>query len=309
VKASRRLGGIGAVMVLGSATPLAASTILQDVLAALGGLYGGPLVSMFGNGAFNAPQLTAVSVGLQAQDQVIIGYDPQQVPVYATAGATGLIVTPAQAASLQSGLAAGLYPPGSALYSLPPAGQLSLYDRAVDGAVLARAEEMLLTRIDGHVSNVVTGMLFPDLAPTRIAAAQNPAEFLDLATLAPTIDSTVLGAVNTGTVVSDIKVVVSSLPDHLGGLGLSEISIGANALAGLARTESALAVQGGMRQLGGDAQLASVSYNMAVNAMDVNGRIQNQISATTMRVGEIASTVLGAVNGGSINLGGAPQAD
>lgn len=309
MKASRRLGGIGAVMVLGSVTPLSASTILQDVLAALGGLYGGPLVSMFGNGAFNAPQLTAVSVGLQAQDQVIIGYDPQQVPVYATAGATGLIVTPAQAASLQSGLAAGLYPPGSALYSLPPAGQLSLYDRAVDGAVLARAEEMLLTRIDGHVSNVVTGMLFPDLAPTRIAAAQNPAEFLDLATLAPTIDSTVLGAVNTGTVVSDIKVVVSSLPDHLGGLGLSEIAIGANALAGLARTESALAVQGGMRQLGGDAQFASVSYNMAVNAMDVNGRIQNQISATTMRVGEIASTVLGAVNGGSINLGGAPQAD
>lgn len=309
MRASRRLGGIGAVMVLGSGTPLAASTILQDVLAALGGLYGGPLVSMFGNGAFNAPQLTAVSVGLQAQDQVIIGYDPQQNPVYVTAGQTGLVVTPAQAASLQSGLAAGLYPPGSALYNLPPAGQLSLYDRAVDGVILARAEEMLMTRIDGHVSNIVTGMLFPDLAPTAIAAAQNPAQLLELENLAPKIDSTVLGAVNTGTVVSDIKVVVASVPDQLGGLGLSEIAIGANALAGLARTEDALAVQGGMRQLGGDLELASVSYNMAMNAMDVNGRITNQITATTMRVGEIASTVLGAVNGGSINLGGTPDAD
>lgn len=309
MRASRRLGGIGAVMVLGSGTPLAASTILQDVLAALGGLYGGPLVSMFGNGAFNAPQLTAVSVGLQAQDQVIIGYDPRQVPVYATAGPAGLIVTPAQAAGLQSGLAAGIYPPGSALYRLPPAGQLSLYDRAVDGAVLARAEEMLMTRIDGHVSNIVTAMLFPDLAPTRIAAAQNPAQITEFNKLAPKIDSTVLGAVNTGTVVSDIKVVVSSLPENLGGLGLSEIALGANALAGLARTDGALAVQGGMRQLGGEAQLASVSYNMAVNAMDVNGRITNKISATTMRMGEIASTVLGAVNGGSITLGGAPEAD
>jgi hypothetical protein len=55
--------------------------------------------------------------------------------------------------------------------------------------------------------------------------------------------------------------------------------------------------------MGYDADIASVSYNIAMNAMDVDGRVRNEIRATNFRVGEITSTVIGAVNGGGINHG------
>lgn len=316
MRSARRLGGIAVVaatQLAGGVAPAAASTILQDVLATLGGLYGAPLIAMFGNGAFNAPQSMTLAATLQPADQVIIGYDPLENPVYAIAGADGVLVTDAQASALHSGLAAGLYPAGSALYALPPAGQLSLYERSAQGAALARAEEMLMTRIDGHVTNIVTGMLFPDLAPTitpaMLVAAIEPAKIQGFANLAPRIDSTVLGAVNTGTVVTDIEVVVNKVPNHIEGLGFSQISIGANGIAGMARTEASLAIQAGVRQMGVDARMAAISYNIASNAMGVNGAITNRISDTTMRIDRITATVIGAVNGGDISHGTKPAAD
>ena len=292
--------------------PAGAASILEDVLDALSGLYAAPLVAMFGNAAINVPTQTMVTATLRAGDQVIIGYDALQNPVQAVADAAGLTVTAEQAASLQSGLQAGLYPAGSALFSLPPAGQLSLYDQSADGMALARAEEMFLSRIDGRVTNIVTGMLFPDLAPTVLAAAYDPngSDPLDhLASTTAQINSTVLGAVNTGAVVSNVQVLVGGLPGLGEGLGRAKISIGANGLVGLAKTEAALAVSAGLGQMGAAPETANITYNIAVNAMAIDGRVMNRVSASTARVAQITSTVIGAVNGGAINSGAVLAAD
>jgi hypothetical protein len=146
-------------------------------------------------------------------------------------------------------------------------------------------------------------MLLPDLAPAAMVAAYDPVTIADKARLPSTIDSTVLGAVNTGTVITNVEVIVGGLPGGANDLGLSSVSVGANGLAGLARTKSAMALSAGVRQMGYDADIASVSYNIAMNAMDVDGRVRNEIRATNFRVGEITSTVIGAVNGGGINHG------
>lgn len=305
MRATRKIA-VAAASQLATASPLAASTILQEVLNALGGMYDAPLISMFGNAAFNAPERISVATTLQPADRVIIGYDAVQNPVFGVASDTGLLVTPEQAAALQTGLAAGLYPQGSTLYRLPPAGQLSLFNQAADGAALARAEELLMTRIDGRVRNIVVGMLFPDLAPAAMVAAYDPVQIADMARLSPTIDSTVLGAVNTGTVITNVKVIVGGLPGGANALGSSSVSVGANGLAGMARTKGAMALSAGVRQMGYDADSASVSYNIAMNAMDIDGRVRNEIRATNFRIGEITSTVIGAVNGGSINDGAKP---
>jgi hypothetical protein len=302
MRATRKIA-IAAASQLVTASPLAASTILQEVLNTLGEMYDAPLISMFGNAAFNAPERITVATTLKPADRVIIGYDAVQNPVFGVASDTGLLVTPEQAAALQTGLAAGLYPQGSTLYRLPPAGQLSLFNQAADGVELARAEEFLMTRIDGRVSNIVVGMLLPDLAPAAMVAAYDPVTIAGKARLPSTIDSTVLGAVNTGTVITNVEVIVGGLPGGANDLGLSSVSVGANGLAGLARTKSAMALSAGVRQMGYDADIASVSYNIAMNAMDVDGRVRNEIRATNFRVGEITSTVIGAVNGGGINHG------
>lgn len=312
MKALRVLGGIAVCAASQGAASAHAGTILDDVLEALGGMYAAPLVSMFGNAALNVPVLSMVTSTLQAGDRVIIGYDAGQNPVHAVAGIEGLIVTAEQAAGLRSGLQAGLYPAGSALFSVPPAGQLSLYDESAEGVALARAEEMFMSRIDGRVTTVVTGMLLPDLAPTVLAAAYDPNGSLPLDNLATTtaaINSTVLGAVNSGEVLSNVQVLVGGLPALSEGLGRARISIGANGLAGLAKTETSLAVAGEVNQIGSAPEIANISYNIATNAMDIDGRVTNQVMASTARVAQITATVIGAVNGGSINSGVVAVAD
>ena len=131
------------------------------------------------------------------------------------ATAEGVLVTESTAAGLSSGLAAGIYPPGSALYAVPPAGQLSLFQEAQDRRALALATELVMTRIDGSVTNIITGIVPPEMASVY-ALQQGPA----IGVVLGEVQSTVIGSVNTGEIVTHVDV-TASLGQMGGGIDLA----------------------------------------------------------------------------------------
>jgi hypothetical protein len=281
-----------------SAQTAAAST-LEGVLERINQMGGSPLLSIMVNLAETIATPAAQDRKLLEGDRVILGYDVSGNPVTTIAGPMGVTVTPVLAASMTSGLAAGLYPVGSALYALPPAGQLSLFDETVTGRALETARELAMSRIDGSVTNIIEGLLLPDLVPATLVAAQIAQSVAENQIVMQDIRTTVLGAVNTGEIVTNVT--VSFQPGGSVDLALAGISNGADIAVQQAQTRSAWASSVQISQIGGQPDVQALALNIAHSASAITGAVVNRVNGQSVVVGDIVTTVLGAVNGGRVN--------
>jgi hypothetical protein len=281
-----------------SSSFLSAST-LESVLAKIDQMGGSPLMSIMVNLAETIASPTTKDRLLMAGDRVILGYDAAGNAVSATAGPMGVLVPSAMALSMPTGLAAGLYPVGSALYALPPAGQLSLFHETGAGQALEIARDLALSRIDGTVTNVIEGLLLPDLVPAMLVTVYDGQGGQGGLLAIEEIHSTVLGAVNAGEIVTQIR--VSLQPGATIDLALAGISRGAKIAVQDAQNRSTAAGSLQIRQIGAIPEMQALALNLAHSASGISGAVLNRVEGQTVDIGEIVTTVIGAVNGGRVN--------
>ena len=282
---------------LGMSVPADASTLAR-VLDQISGMGVSPLAAVMMNAAVNAPA-TAARL-LAPGDIVVIGYAADGRPMRAEAGAGGLLVPDVLAAGMTSGLAAGLYPVGSQLYALPPAGQLSLFDAAQDGRRLAQARDLALSRVDGTVTTILRGLILPDLAPTLLASAYQAPHGPDAMQIEE-ITSTVLGAVNAGEIVLNLQAewdVGAQLPRI--DLALAGIARGADTALSEAVTTRTSSLAARIAATPAAQGAGSMMLNLATNALTVTGAVVQDVQGVTYGVQSTVTTVIGAVNGGRI---------
>lgn len=251
--------------------------------------------NMKANIAENYAGIATAARVLTPGDKVVIGYDAGGTPVEAISGVNGISVTPLQANALQSGLAAGLYPAGSRLYALPPGAQLSLYEAAEDGRALAAAQELFASLIDGRITMLMYSTLPVELA--EIAVISEGLNFGDFGAIA----STALGAVNTGEIVTGVR--IEPIAGPIGfqvDLLKAQIAHGPNATIDAAVTDSLHAVSSRVLELGGSPNSAVLALNYAGNTMTVTTAILNQVSGVSLKINSLVSTAIGAVNGGIV---------
>ncbi|MFO8127505.1 hypothetical protein [Yoonia sp.] len=225
------------------------------------------------NIAENISNPTIQNRSLATGDRVIIGYDTSGTAVLGSADAFGVFVDPSQASALGSGVSAGLYPVGSALYSLPPAGQLSIFAQTSSGGPLTPAQETVMTRIDGTITNVLTSVT-PRL--TSDVTAFNSGMFSSYIDVS-TMGSTALGAVNAGEIITHIQVITGR--DALGtnGIDLAHLGRGPNTAFDYAQAGEISALTHRVRQMGGGVNESMLALNIASNATEVTGRVSNII--------------------------------
>jgi hypothetical protein len=177
---------------------------------------------------------------------------------------------------------------GSTVYSTAEGAYDAVYASAYDFAlaewatydnyndqVLTIGDSMILNQIDGSVTNALSGMTSAtaNVGETVLAIDQVTVDIGDVST-------TVLGAVNTGTT-----------------------SLGVNSDYNQAIAGTSEAVSGKVQQLGGVANQTALVLNVASNATSVVGSVTNTFNALNGSVGNIGTTVLGAVNTGTISSG------
>lgn len=134
------------------------------------------------------------------------------------------------------------------------------------------------TTIDGSITNIITGVT----AATQeaVAGVATGTEFVMPTITLGDMSTTALGAVNTG-----------------------EITLGVNSAVDEAKTSSTRAVSAVMTQIGGSADTGALVLNVASNASQVIGSIENTLVAVNGSVGNLSTTTLGAVNTGTITSG------
>ena len=134
------------------------------------------------------------------------------------------------------------------------------------------------TTIDGSITNIVTGVT---AATSEAVAGFASATEFNLPTLdLGDMSTTALGAVNTG-----------------------EITLGVNSAVDEANTSSTRAVSAAITQIGGSADTGALVLNVASNASQVIGSIENTLVAVNGSIGNLSTTALGAVNTGTITSG------
>lgn len=136
-----------------------------------------------------------------------------------------------------------------------------------------------LTSIDGSITNIVDGITAATqtaLAGAGVSAIEYNMPTLDWGNMA----TTVLGAVNTGT-----------------------ITLGVNQAVDSAKTTSTAAYSALASQLGGSADTGALVLNVASNMTGINGAINNTMTEVNGSVGNLSTTALGAVNTGTITSG------
>lgn len=293
-------------------TPAQPATLVE-VLRKIAAMGPSPLGAVMMNASVNAPLATRRPSHLQTGQSVVIGYGPGGTAITAPATAQGVLITPLEAAELTSGLAAGLYPVGSQLYAVPPAGQLSLYQLDQRGRQLEQATSMALATIDGSIQNIITAALFPDLAEVRIRAfdaSQQAARGIDIADLS----TTVLGAVNSGKIISEIRI-DAIVPDGATLLGTDPASIGQGAMIGLqeAMAGNATAISMTRSEIGTQTDISALILNLAQSASAVNAQVANMIDGQSASIKTITTTAIGSVNDGRIfgeqSMGQPPNAE
>lgn len=281
-----------------TAPTYALASILERVLSLLDDAFPQFKASnISANIAENISNPTSRPRSLATGDQVIIGYDASGLAVLGTADAFGVWVDPSQAAALGSGVSAGLYPVGSAVYSLPPAGQLSIFEQSSSGASLALAQELVMTRIDGSITNVMASVTPKLTADVTAFNSGLFSSYIDVSTMG----STALGAVNAGEIITHIQVITG--PDALGtnGLDLAHLGRGPNTTFDYAHAGDISALTHRVSQMGGGVNESMLALNIASNATEVTGRVSNIIVGLNGSIGNIVTTTLGAVNGGMIS--------
>lgn len=142
-------------------------------------------------------------------------------------------------------------------------------------AVLDDGGTAILNTIDGSVTNTLSGVtsVTSSVGDSVLAIDQVTVDIGNVST-------TVLGAVNTGT---------------------TSLGVNSDYNQAVARTSSV--VSGKVLQLGGMSDQAALVLNVASNATSVVGSVTNGFTALNGSVGNIGTTVLGAVNTGSISSG------
>lgn len=253
--------------------------------------------AMMINLADNSPSgMTLMPRYLTAGDRVIVGYDVSGQPDYATVGETGLTVTAEDAFDHVRGLPPGFYPVGSMLFQLEPAAQLSLYESDFSGQSLEAAQVLVMSYIDASITTYISGVVSHEL--TEIAAIEfDFDQIIDVGT----IQTTALGAVNTGEIVSNINVDFNpdlSVPEM--NYALSQIANGVNGAVSEAESTSTYAINGVTDAIGGTEDTAFLALNIASNSSAIVGRVMTTVHARSAVVHDVVTTVIGAVNGGIV---------
>lgn len=281
------------------------ASILEEVLFRIDLMGTSPLSAVMVNLAENIATSRSAPRTLQPGEQVIVGYDRNGSAIALQAGPAGVMVPPELAANMSTGLQAGLYPVGSHLYQVPPAGQLSLYEQSRDGEALSRAQALLMSRVDGSITTVISGVMLPELAPAQLARVYDGHQDTDALGL-DSIRSTTLGAVNTGQILTNVtaKWQADALTPDIG-VRLAEVSMGASTQLAEAMITTAGASSLSTHELGGTRGAALV-LNQATNGTAIAGQITTIVQSQSVRIDEILTTAIGAVNAGAINPGPAP---
>jgi hypothetical protein len=299
---SRRLP-VKCIVILAAACAADAgnASILEEVLRRIDLMGSSPLSAIMVNLAENIATPLQSPLGLQPADMVIVGYAGDGAAVLVQAGPAGVTVSPELAQSMSAGLSAGLYPVGSQLYQLPPAGQISLYEESREGQALAQAQALLMSRIDGSITTFITGIRLPELAPAQLASVYDTRHASDLLDLKQ-INSTVLGAVNTGEVVTNVTAAwrTGELAPIID-VRLAEVNMGANARATEAAVGTADASSLSMLELGASSDAPSLVLNQATNGMAIAGQIRTIVQNQSVHIGGLMTTTIGAVNAGAVN--------
>lgn len=284
------------LVALWAAAPAHGAT-LDRVLDRIAGMGLSPLAAVVMNAAVNASRPGSGARLLAPGDIVVIGYTAEGGAVTARAGTDGLSVTDETAWGLAAGLGPGFYPVGSQLFALPPAGQLSLFAAAQDGRRLAEARDLALSRVDGSVTTVVRGLLLPELAPALLASVYDaPGTGVQIGGMV----STVLGAVNAGEIALalDARWDPTALTPKID-LAQAAIARGSGVVMSEAVTSRAFATSA---EIGSTVAGSGVMMlNIASNAMALTGAVVTDVQGVTLAAQTMATTVLGAVNGGSIS--------
>jgi hypothetical protein len=140
---------------------------------------------------------------------------------------------------------------------------------------VSTGQSVILNNIDGSVTNVLSGVTTSTASVNGTVLAIDQVK-VDIGN----VSTTVLGAVNTGTT-----------------------TLGVNSDYNKAIAGTSSAVSGKVMQLGGMADQTALVLNVASNATSVVGSVQNTFASLNGSVGNIATTVLGAVNTGTISSG------
>ena len=140
----------------------------------------------------------------------------------------------------------------------------------------------LSSSVDGSITNAIQGVTAAVAAASQSASAGSTIAYqFDLPTYdLGALSTTVLGAVNTGT-----------------------ITLGVNSTVDDAKTSSTQAVSSVMAQLGGSANTGAIVLNVASNMTGVNGSINNTMNDVNGAMLKASTTALGAVNTGIITSG------
>jgi hypothetical protein len=276
---------------------VACASVLDRVLELASALYPQIRAANFtANIAENAGSFITEQRTLSRGDHVIIGYDGSGAPVLAFADSSGVLVTTAQADKLVSGgVSAGLYPVGSALYSVPPAGQLSIFNQSTSGDLLSQARTAYMTRVDGSISNIISTLYPPEIS--QIAALESGMRSFDFGNMG----TTALGAVNAGEIVTDVQVITGIDAIGLSGIDLARLSRGPNVAFDYGLVDTALALSSRVEQMGGSVNASTLAVNLATNGTEVTGRVENVILGVNGSIVDVIATTIGAVNGGHIS--------
>lgn len=134
----------------------------------------------------------------------------------------------------------------------------------------------VVNAIDGHIVNTMTGLhdATAQVSGSAVEAIDNVTVDIGM------LSTTVLGAVNTG-----------------------DITVGANQDVAEAMTRRSSAVSNALTVAGGSTDFTTLQLNIASNSIDVLGSVTNTMSGLDGSIEGASTTVLGAVNTGTISSG------
>ena len=160
---------------------------------------------------------------------------------------------------------------------------LAEFNTAVTAAntAIAAFEPVVVNGLGG-IANEINGSISNTMEGIAAATASNGSVFAinEVTVDIGDLTTTVLGAVNTG-----------------------DIALGANMGVSEAVAGASQAIHGTIDQLGGSIDTAALVLNIASNSTSVLGNVNNQFASLNGSIGNIGTTVLGAVNTGTITNG------
>lgn len=265
------LATTSAAVLIGMSGAASAQSVLERVLSQTQSL--NDVTGIFANTADNigtTSEVLSQARFLEAGDTVQIGVDDDGIPVFATVNAEGEIVIPAASATFipLDGLPADTTLDATGLQAATLGG--ALVPGIADGSDIITTQTLETAgSIDGSI----------DIVARRIQAATASVEgeitaIEGVTTNFGNMATTVLGAVNTG-----------------------EIGLGTNQLVEEAIAGSSQAIRSTVEQVGTLADRTQIAVNSALNTMDINGSINIELDGVNASVATITPDQLDIVSG------------